>query len=172
MARIDILRIFVSVPQSYVGSIKPGQTMDIIVRELSQELKAKVVRTSSALDSSSRTLLTELQLDNRNQTLLPGMYAEVKLNMTIDESALRVPANALVIRSDGTQVAVVTNENKVHFQNVTIGKDYGPVVDIVGGLQSGAVLIVNPGDRIKEGVPVQINNPAQTEAPKAQGQQR
>src|SRR5262249_30365241 len=102
IARVDTLRLFASVPQSFVRSIKSGQTTEIGVNELPQKtFTGRVVRTSEALDPSSRTLLTEVQIANPGSKLLPGMYATLKFTVAMAEPPVRIPATALVIRADG-----------------------------------------------------------------------
>jgi membrane fusion protein, multidrug efflux system len=157
IARIDMLRIFVSVPQTYVNSIKEGQTTQISIREFPQQtFTGRVARTTSALDQASRTLLTEVQTANPNSMLLPGMYATVKFDVALTERPIRIPATALIVRADGTQVALVTPDQKIHFQNVLIGRDYGDQLDIISGLDPGAVLIVNPADGLRDGEQIQL----------------
>src|SRR6185503_10586115 len=156
IARIDTLRIFISVPQTFAGKIKAGQTATISVRELPEKtFTGRVVRTTSALDPGSRTLLTEVQTSNAGYQLLPGMYATVNFGVQSSDPPVRIPATALIIRAEGPQVAVVTVDQKVHFQKVVIGRDYGNELDIISGLEPGATVIVNIADGLQEGAQVQ-----------------
>jgi RND family efflux transporter MFP subunit len=156
LARIDTLRIYANVPQSFVASIRPGQTAQVLVQEFSQRsFTGQVVRTANALDPTSRTLLTEVQLSNHDATLLPGMYAQVKFVITRANPPWVIPANTLVIRTDGPQVAIVGDDQKVHYQKVVIGRDYGTEIEISSGLTGAEALIPNPDD-IAEGAPVQV----------------
>ncbi|UBF27006.1 efflux RND transporter periplasmic adaptor subunit [Kovacikia minuta CCNUW1] len=156
VAQPNTLRIFVDLPQTYVSSIRPGQPAEISVRELPKRaFIGKVTRTASALDTVSHTLRTEVQVNNPDLKLLPGMYAQVKFMLNQSAPALMVPANAIVVRSDGSQVAIVGADQKVHYQKVTIGRDYGSEVEIVSGLQGNEQLVVNPTDDVVEGVKVQ-----------------
>ncbi len=176
IARIDRLRIFISVPQAFASTIKPGQTATISIRELQEKTFAgRVVRTTSALDPGSRTLLTEVQIPNSDNQLLPGMYATVSFGVQSPEPAVRIPATALIIRADGPQVAVVTGDQKVHYQKVVIARDYGNQLDLISGLETGATIIVNVADGLLEGAQVhtqpaqsgnQANNPAANQPPK------
>lgn len=176
IARIDTLRIFISVPQAYSNNIKAAQTANISVRELPQKtFTGRVVRTTSALDPGSRTLLTEVQISNPDYQLLPGMYATVNFGVQSSEPPVRIPATALIIRAEGPQVAVVTSDQKVHFQKVVIGRDYGNELDIISGLEPGATVIVNIADGLQEGAQVharstqssgQPNNSADSQQPK------
>jgi multidrug efflux pump subunit AcrA (membrane-fusion protein) len=179
IARIDTLRIFISVPQTFASTIKPGQTAMISIRELPQKtFTGRVVRTTQALDPGSRTLLTEVQISNSDNQLMPGMYATVNFGVQSPNPAVRIPATALIIHADGPQVAVVTSDQKVHYQKVVIGRDYGNQLDIISGLESGATIIMNVADGLQEGAQVepqparggtQGNNPTNSQPPK-QGQ--
>jgi multidrug efflux pump subunit AcrA (membrane-fusion protein) len=163
IARIDTLRIFISVPQAYANNIKAGQTANISVRELPEKtFTGRVVRTTSALDPGSRTLLTEVRTSNPDYQLLPGMYATVNFGVQASEPPVRIPATALIFNKDGTQVAVVTSDQKVHFQKVVIGRDYGNELDIISGLDPGATVIVNVADGLQEGMKVHIQPAAQS----------
>jgi multidrug efflux pump subunit AcrA (membrane-fusion protein) len=155
IARIDTLRIYINVPQTFSNWIKPGQNVEINVREFPQDkFTGKIARTTSALDPASRTLLVETQIPNPDNKLLPGMYASVKLSVGQAEPPVRIPATALVIRADGPQVVTVTKDQKAHFKKVVIGRDYGNELDILSGIEPGDTLIVNITDAIHEGASV------------------
>lgn len=175
IARIDTLRIFISVPQAFASTVKPGQTANISVRELPQNtFTGRVVRNTSALDPGSRTLLTEVRTANPGYQLLPGMYATVNFGVQSPQPPVRIPATALIIRAEGPQVALVTGDQKVHYEKVVIGRDFGNEVDIVSGLEPGATVIVNVADGLLEGTQVhtqaapgstQTSNPANGQSP-------
>ena len=155
LAQPNTLRIYIDLPQSYVASIRPGQTANILVRELPKEsFVGKVTRTSNSLDANSHTLRTEVQVNNPNLKLLPGMFAQVKFVLNRATAPLMVPANALVSRSEGSMVAIVGANQKVHYQKVAIGRDYGTEVEITAGLEGNEQLVVNPTDEVGEGIRV------------------
>jgi RND family efflux transporter MFP subunit len=155
IAQPGTLRIFIDVPQTYIDSIRPGQSANILVREFPNRVfTGKVTRTSSALDAAAHTLRTEVQVSNSGLKLLPGMYAQVKFTLNRTMAPLVIPANAIVVRSEGTQVAVVGADQKVHFQKVAIGRDFGTEVEITSGLQGNEQLVVNPTDDVSQGVKV------------------
>src|SRR5215510_12734769 len=155
IARIDALRIYINVPQTFSSSIKPGREVEINVREFPEDkFIGRVSRTTRALDPASRTLLVEVRTANPNYKLLPGMYATVKIEVAFAEPPIRIPATALVIRSDGPQVVTVTKDQKAHFQKVVIGRDYGNELDISSGIEPGATLVVNVTDALHDGVSV------------------
>jgi RND family efflux transporter MFP subunit len=155
IAQPNTLRIYIDLPQSAVASIRPGQTANILVRELPKDVFAgRVTRTSNSLDATAHTLRTEVQVNNPNLKLLPGMYAQVQFVLNRATAPLMVPANALVTRSEGTMVAIVGADQTVHYQKVTLGRDYGTEVEIVSGLEGAEQLVVNPTDEVAEGIRV------------------
>ena len=156
IAQIDPLRIYVSVPQTFVTVLQVGQHAGIVVRELPQQsFTGTVTRTANALDPASRTLLTEVQLPNPEGRLLPGMYVQVQFALARPNPPLLVPANAFIVRTDGPQVALVSAEHTVHYQKIEVGRDYGNEVEVTAGLEDNAVVVANPTDDIREGVVVQ-----------------
>ncbi|MEH2066128.1 MAG: efflux RND transporter periplasmic adaptor subunit [Nostoc sp.] len=145
IAAYDNLKVNVSVPQSLSQSLQTGQTAQITVRELPQRVfTGKVVRTSNAIDPTTRTLLTQLQVQNSDATLRPGMYANVKFAINRNDPPFVIPDSALVVNGGGTQVAIVTKDQKVHYQKVAVGRDYGTEVEITSGLTGKESLIATP----------------------------
>lgn len=157
IARTDTLRLQVNVPQTFVREIKTGQRANVTVREFPQrEFTGQVARIAGALDPSSRTMLVEVRLPNPNALLVPGMYAEVKLAPAGANRALHVPATTLLIDAEGTRVAVVNADRKIHFQKVELGQDFGTEVEVRNGLRGNEELVENPGDELVEGMPVKV----------------
>lgn len=157
IAQTDNLRIRINVPQAFVQSIHPGQTALVRVRELPKKpFSGKVIRTADVLDATSNTLLTEIEVQNSQNVLRPGMYAEVTFKTQRANPPLLVPANTLVINADGIQVATVTKENKVKYKKVELGRDYGTEVEVVSGLSPNVRLITNPTDALQDGKSVQV----------------
>ncbi|SRR5579883_196661 len=155
IAQPNTLRIYIDLPQNYVTSIRPGQTANVLVRELPKQVFAgRVTRTASALDANAHTLHTEVQVSNPGLKLLPGMYAQVQFVLNQATIPLMVSANALVTKADGTMVAVVGADQKIHYQKVTLGRDYGSEVEVAAGLDGNEQLVVNPTDEIVEGARV------------------
>lgn len=157
IARTDTLRIQVNVPQTFVSSIKPGQKARILFSEYpGRVFTGTVFRTAGALDAASRTLLAEIHLPNPQNTLLPGMFAQVQLNASHARPILRIPASALIVDAAGTRVATVTPEQKIHFVSVKAGRDYGSEVEISTGLEGNERLVSNPNDDLLEGTSVRV----------------
>jgi multidrug efflux pump subunit AcrA (membrane-fusion protein) len=156
IAAYDKLDVNVSVPQSLSPSLKIGQTAQITVRELPQRVfTGKVVRTSNAIDPSTRTLLTQLEVHNSDATLRPGIYASVKFAINRNNPPFILPDSALVVNAGGTQVATVTKDQTVHYQKVAVGRDYGTEVEITSGLTGNESLIATPTVDEIEGLRVQ-----------------
>jgi RND family efflux transporter MFP subunit len=162
IARTDVLRIQVYVPQTFVNAIRPGQTAKVLVRELpGRTFEGTIFQSAGALDSTSRTLLTEVHIPNKGNVLRPGMYAQVQFPTASARSLPRIASNTLVIDAAGTRVASVTPDNKVHFLLVQIGRDFGTEVEITEGLHGDERLITNPTDDLKEGSSVQVLSASQ-----------
>ncbi len=160
MAQTNILRIYVSVPQSYSRAMVPGVQATLNIPEFPHaEFPGKVIRTSGAIDPTSRTLLTEVQIPNPTGQILPGAYATVHFKVTLVEPPLSIPPNALLFRSQGPQVAVVTPQGKIHLQNVTMGRDLGTSLEVLDGVKAGDNVVVNPPDSIAEGAEVTVAQP-------------
>jgi RND family efflux transporter MFP subunit len=155
IAHVENLRIFVNVPQTFVRSIVPGQEVRILVPEYPQRaFVGKIASTAGALDSTSRTLLTEVRLRNDDHALMPGMYAQIKFSLVPANAVWIVPATALIARSAGPQVVDVRRDGTVHYLGVQLGRDLGQSVEIVAGLSGSERLVVSPPDGLKEGMRV------------------
>lgn len=157
VAQIDPLRVFVSVPQSNAPAIRAGLPAYIELREYpGQKFNGKVVRTADAIDPTTRTLLTEIDVPNPNGQLLPGSYAEVYFAVPIQISRMSVPVNTVLFRPEGPRVAVVGSDNKVHLKAIIIGRDFGTKIEILGGLDANDQVIMNPADSLEDGEEVNV----------------
>jgi RND family efflux transporter MFP subunit len=157
LAQTDKLRVYVNVPQTYVSAIRVGQDAQILVREYAgRPFVGKVVRTAGAVDPTSRTLRTELQVPNDDQALYSGMYVQVKFRLTRETPPLLVSANAILVDAEGTRVAVLRDGRSVHYQAVELGRDFGPDVEILSGLTGNEPLVANPGESLPEGARVDV----------------
>src|SRR5215475_9859602 len=159
LAAIHILRVFVAVPQRYSQAVRPGATASLMLDEFpGKTFSGTIARNSNAIDPASRTLLVEVDVENRDGTLLPGAYVRVHLPLSQAVNAVTVPANTLLFRSEGLRVGVVRN-GRAELVPVTIGRDYGSSVEVMSGLQPTDPVIVNPSDSLISGTPVQVNTP-------------
>ncbi|HWY45967.1 MAG TPA: efflux RND transporter periplasmic adaptor subunit [Bryobacteraceae bacterium] len=185
LAEIGKLRILVAVPQTNAPGIQVGQNATLTVQQIPNlSFKGKVTRTSSSLDAQSRTLLTEVDVDNPNGVLLPGMYAMVSFTTNRVDPPFLVPDAALVVKSSGTVLAVLqpltpgeqqkaraegidpatlARVRRVHFQTVAAGRDYGIELEILSGLKVGQEVAVDPTDAVQEGALVQVAAPSSSQ---------
>jgi RND family efflux transporter MFP subunit len=156
IAQTATLRTYVNVPQTHATSIRPGQPALLSVSNLpGRHFTGAVARTASSLDPTSRTLLVEIHVPNAEGALFPGMYARVDLISRRTDPPLLVPSDALIVRGEGTNVAVVRRDHSVHLQKIEVGRDYGDRLEVISGLQEGDMIIPNPGDVVREGLKVE-----------------
>ena len=159
------LRVYVQVPEAYASVTNPGLEAELHFAEFPNKLfAAKTVRTSNALDPSLRTLQVELELDNANRDVFPGAYAEVHFKLPASAESLRLPANTVLFRSAGLQVATVDGEKHVKLKSVVQGRDFGNTIEILSGLAPGDAVIVNPPDSLTDGVSVRIAPPPSSQS--------
>ena len=157
LAQTDTLRVQVNVPQAYLRDIAIGSTVAIAVAEYpGRAFPGKVLRTSGAFDATTRTMLTEIEVPNRNGELFPGIHVDVQLTLAQANPPIVVPARAVIIRGEGLQVAEVDDANAIRLQKVQAGRDLGRTVEIVSGLSDGARIVTNPTDTLVEGMLVRI----------------
>jgi RND family efflux transporter MFP subunit len=157
LARVDPLRVFVNVPQAYSPAIKDGMPTYVTLQEIAgQKFRGTVARTSDAIDPTTRTLLTEVDVPNPDGHLLPGSFGEVHFSPKIDAQKITVPVNAMLFRQEGTRVAVVGPDSKVHLHPIIIGRDYGATLEILGGVGVEDRIIINPADSLEEGQTVNV----------------
>ena len=157
IAQTGVLRVYVNVPEEYSQDVKPGQTQAAIaLAEFpGQRFPGKLVRTSEAINATTRTLLVEVDLDNPSGTLLSGSYAEVHLNVPMHNPVYLLPVSSLIFRGEKLQVGVVKN-GKVQVTDIIPGRDLGEQIEIVSGLKADDQVIVNPADSLVTGQEVKI----------------
>ena len=157
LAQTDPLRVYVSVPESAAPSIRPGLPAHLELTQYpGRKFQGKVVRTAEAIDPTSRTLLTEVDVPNKSGELLPGGYAQVHLDVQVASARLQVPVNALLFRAEGLRAVVVGADHKLHLQQLTIGRDYGVSLEVLQGLQGGDWIVLNPADSLEDGQQVNV----------------
>jgi RND family efflux transporter MFP subunit len=151
------LRVYVTVPEEYSRGVKPGVTAaDIVLAEFpGQKFPGRLVRTADAINSTTRTLLAEIDVENPSGTLLSGSYAEVHLRVPAQQSTLLLPVNSLIFQSEKLQVGVV-REGKVVVTDIIPGRDFGAEIEVVAGLKTDDQVIVNPPDSLVSGQEVKI----------------
>ncbi len=155
IAQADRLRVFVRVPQNYARAMTAGNSAELTLPEVAGRIfEAKIVRTAGTLDAASRTLLTELEVDNAKGELFAGSYVQVRFKGAQPDAVLTIPANALLFRIEGTMVGVVGEGNRVTLKKVTLGRDFGSYVEVHSGITAADRVIVNPPDSMIEGAEV------------------
>lgn len=154
------LRVYVSVPQTYVPSIPPGTKASITVPEHPGKKYAATVESSSqSVNVGSGSTLMQLGVDNANGELLPGGFAQVSLDLPTNANVLNVPASALLFDASGLRVATVNSDNTVVLKKVTIARDLGQVIEIGSGLAANDRVIESPPDGVADGDAVHVAEP-------------
>jgi len=167
LAQLNPLRVYVRVPQTLSLAIAPEQKAELILDQFpGKKIEAKVVRTAGAIDPASRTLLTELQVDNSRGEILAGSYAQVRFTDGVFAPTLTLPANTLLFRAEGIRVGVVNADSKVELRAVKLGRDFGQTLEILAGVAAGDRVIMNPPDSLAGGLVVRVAEPAKSVAEK------
>jgi multidrug efflux pump subunit AcrA (membrane-fusion protein) len=152
IAQIDKVRIYINVPQEDVAAIEPGIVAHVLVKNLpSKQFTGTIVRTADALDPSSRTLVAEVDLNNSGELLRPGMFADVQFDVKQPTGTLIIPDSAMISNGSGTQVALLNPNKTVHLAAITVGRDFGQVMQVLSGISRTDTIIDNPPDGLKEG---------------------
>lgn len=159
LAQTGTLRVYVHVPQTVARNVTVGLDADLTLAELpGRVFPAKVVRTAGAMDTGSRTLLTELEVDNTKGEILAGSYAQVRFHDLRLDAALTLPSNALLFRAEGPQVGVVLPDGTVELRRVETGRDFGPTMEVLGGVGPADRVILNPSDSLVSGAKVRVSD--------------
>jgi RND family efflux transporter MFP subunit len=165
LAQTSTLRIFVAVPEVYSRAARVGSTATLTLDEFpSETFHGKVTRTSQSIDTASRTLNTEIDVDNPTGQLLPGAYVHVHLRLPTQSRSVIIPASTLLFRSEGLRVGVIRN-GQAQLTPITIGVDYGESVQVISGLTPADQVIKSPPDSLISGTPVRITNATTGAAP-------
>jgi RND family efflux transporter MFP subunit len=160
LARVDPLRVYTTVPQTYAPFIKVGAKTAITLQEFpGQKFFGTVARTAESIDPATRTLLTEVDVPNKDGRLLPGSLGEVHFAVGTGVNKVTIPVNAMLFRAEGPRVAVVGSDNKVQLRPINIGRDYGATLEILGGVSPSDRIVINPADSLEEGQQVNVAQP-------------
>jgi len=166
MAQTSPLRVYINVPQTFSRFVKQGVKADLFLNELpDRKYPAHVTNTAGAIDPASRTLLTELEVPNEKEELLPGAYAQIALKLEGDSGLVTVPSNTLLFRSEGASVGVVHPDGKVEIRQIVINRDLGSKLQISRGLSESDQVILNPSDGLANGMSVTVATPKPTAQP-------
>lgn len=157
IARTDVVRIQVDVPQAYVPALQRGSIGAVSISELPGKVfTGPVVLRAGALDLTSRTMLAEVHLANPGNVLVPGMFAEVAISAAHPPRTLHITGTALVIDANGNRVVVIEPDDTVRFVPITVGRDFGTEVEVLDGLRGDERLVNDPSDLLQDGERVQI----------------
>ena len=155
VAKMDTLKLYINVPQSHMRMIKIDMPVSVVLKEFPQPFTGKVLRTAGALDPQSKTLLTEINVPNEKAELTAGMFTQVKFALNQTQPNILLPANTLMVRQDGPQVAAVAN-NTVQLRKVKLGRDLGTQIEILSGIDEKELIVTNPTDAMRDGVSVNM----------------
>ena len=157
VAQINPIRVYVDVPEIYAPSVRAHLSATIELPAFpGRRFAGSVARSADAIDPSTRTLRTEIDVPNPDGQLFPGSYAQVHFGVNVAAVRMSVPVNALLFRAEGPRAGVVGGDGKVHLKTVVIGRDYGSDVEILGGLDPSEKIILNPSDSLEEGQTVHV----------------
>ena len=157
VAQLNPIRVYVDVPEIDAPSVRAHLSATIELASFpGRRFSGSVARSADAIDPTTRTLRTEIDVPNPKGELLPGSYAQVHFGVKVAEVRMSVPVNALLFRAEGPRAAVVGDDGKVHLKAVVIGRDYGNDVEILGGLDPSENIILNPSDSLEEGQTVHV----------------
>ena len=167
LADTHMLRIYVQVPEPYAAAAQPGVAAELKFSEQrGKAYTATTVRTANALDPALRTLQVELQLDNAKHEIFPGAYAEVHFKFAGNNQTLRLPANTVLFRAPGLQVATIDSQHRVKLKSIVEGRDFGNSIEVLSGLEADDEVVLNPPDSISDDVTVRVAAPPKEAAGK------
>jgi RND family efflux transporter MFP subunit len=157
---IHRLRLLVSVPQNYVPAVKINTKVDITVPEYPGKTYSGIVEASSrAVDAASGATRMQVVVDNPAGELMPGAFANTRIQLPENIKLLSIPAAALIFDRKGLHVATVDANSKVVLKNVTIARDLGQVVEIGSGIAADDRIVDSPPDGLSDGDPVRVMEP-------------
>jgi RND family efflux transporter MFP subunit len=165
LAQTDPMRVYLNVPEMYSPSVRAGLGAYLeLVQYPGQQFQGKVVRTAEAIDLNSRTLLTEVDVPNKNGQLFPGGYSQVHLQVKVAASRVQVPVNALLFRAEGLRAVVVDANHKTHLRQLVIGRDFGTTLEVLQGLDPSDWIVLNPADSLEDNQEVRVKQVAPVDA--------
>ncbi|MEO8341938.1 MAG: efflux RND transporter periplasmic adaptor subunit, partial [Nitrospirota bacterium] len=157
VAEVGMMRLFVNIPESFGSYLKPGLTANVTVPQLpNRHFIAKFLTIARGFDPDMRTAVTEFTIDNEDKALWPESYATVRLTVPTDRTALTIPSSAMVFQEHGTQVAVVTEDDRVHFKSIAVGKILASTIEVTEGISTIDRIVTHPNAALLEGNKVRI----------------
>ena len=163
LAQTDPIRVYINVPEMYASSIHAGLGAYLVLTQYpGRKFEGNVVRNAEAIDLSTRTLLTEVDVPNKPGELLPGGFAQVHLLVKVSGQRVQVPVNALLFRAEGLRAVLIDSNHRTHLQPIVIGRDYGNTLEVLSGLKADDWIVLNPPDSLEDRQEVhvkQVSNP-------------
>jgi len=160
VAEVTKLRLFVSVPEAFGPFLQPGLTADVTVPQFpNRHFTGKFLTVARGFDVSTRTAITVFEIDNEDGTLWPGSYATVRLTAPVDRKVLTIPTTSLVFQEHGAQIALVSEDDHVHFKPVNLTRVLDNAMEITEGISETDRIINNPSAALLEGDKVLIVTP-------------
>lgn len=157
VSAVQKLRVYVNVPQVYAPDARPGVIATLTLPQYPGKIfKGRLVRTSDAVDPVTRTLLAQIEVENRTGELLPGSYTQVHLSVSSKAPALVIPVSAAVLEPEGLYVAVVDSNQRAHMVRILPGRDTGATIEVLSGLEPGEKIVANPPDSLTDGEQVRV----------------
>jgi len=161
VAVVDKLRLFVNVPSRFGPFLHPGLKADVTVPQIpNRHFNFEFLTVAKGFDVGTRTAVTVFTIDNKDRALWPGSYATVRLTAPVESGVTTIPTSALVFQEHGTQVAVVTEDNRVHFKPIEVTKILDNIIELTSGVSASDRIINNPSAALLEGDKVRIVTPA------------
>jgi RND family efflux transporter MFP subunit len=165
VSRIGMMRIFVSVPETYSEQIQNGMKVNVALTALPGQMFAgTVTRSDHAINLQSRTLLVEIDVPNPTGKLMPGAYAEVHFSLRSAVHPLIVPSGTILFQAAGPQVAVVNSKQQIELRKVVLGKDLGGTMEITNGITPLDEIVANPPDFLVDGMPAAVQRNTDTQS--------
>ena len=157
IAAVNRLRVYVNVPEIYSPHVKPGERAYLVLAEFpGRKFEGTVVRESGGIDTTTRTLLTEIDVNNPTGELKPGGYSEVHLALPASVTTFTLPVNATIFKSAGMQVATVKDGKTIVLKSITPGRDFGNNIEVLAGLKGDESVVINPPDSLADGQAVRV----------------
>lgn len=161
VADVSMMRLFVSVPESFGPFLSPGLTAEVTVPQLpNRRFVGKFLTVARGFDVSTRTAVTVFTVENEDRALWPGSYAKVVLTAPVDRKVYMIPSTALVFQEHGTQVAVVKDDERVYMQPITVSRLLDSAVEVADGISADDRIVNNPSAALLDGDKVRVVTPA------------
>jgi RND family efflux transporter MFP subunit len=151
LAQVSVLRLVLPIPESMAGQIRLGDLVNVKVQALDREIQGKVSRFADSLDMQTRTMATEIDVENRDGRLMPGMYTETKLSLQEKKNALTIPLEGVTRNGDDATVLALSAQNKIEERHVRVGVEDNQRIEVVSGLNEGDRIVIGNRSQFRAG---------------------